>query len=87
MGAHEKEDPVRLTMTVVDTRGLGARPRHVTIEAPSGTRFGEIRAELADVVGVPGCGFRTDGRLVTDDAVVGAPPLLRACPPDDHPRG
>src|SRR6476660_7546974 len=72
MGAHEKEDPVRLTMTVVDTRGLGARPRHVTIEAPSGTRFGEIRPELADVGGV-----RTDGRLVTDDALVGAPPLLR----------
>jgi len=77
MGAHEKEDPVRLTMTVVDTRGLGARPRHVTIEAPSGTRFGEIRPELADVAGVRGCGFRTDGRLVTDDALVGAPPLLR----------
>ncbi|WP_020144402.1 FtsK/SpoIIIE domain-containing protein [Terracoccus sp. 273MFTsu3.1] len=68
---------MRLTMTVVDTRVPGARPRHVTIEAPSGTRFGEIRRELTEISGVPSCGFRTDGHLVTDDALVGAPPLLR----------
>ncbi len=76
-GGREKEDPVRLTMTVIDTRVLGPRSRHVTIEGPSGTRFGEIRSELTEVAGVPGCGFRSGGRLVTDDALVGAPPLLR----------
>ena len=86
-GGHEKEDPVRLTMTVIDTRVLGPRSRHVTIEAPSGTRFGEIRSELTDVAGVPGCGFRAGGRLVTDDALVGAPPLLRGCAADRHPAG
>ena len=77
MEKQEKEASVHLTMSVIDTRGVDATPRHVTIEASAGTRFGDVRRQLAAVAGNPGCGFRIDGRLVIDGDVVGSPPLLR----------
>ena len=68
---------MRLSMTVVDPSRVSA-PRHdVVIEAPSGTPFGMVRAELADVSGSPGPGFAAGGRVVSDDSIVGEPPLLR----------
>ena len=68
---------MRLTMTLIDTHEVGLAPRHVTIEAPSGTVFGAVRPRLNDIALVQGSGFRIDGRLVSDGDVVGSPPLLR----------
>ncbi len=56
----------------------------------SGTPFGDVRSRLADIAGVPGCGFRVERRLLADTDVLGAPPLLRGAlltiaRPDDPP--
>ncbi|GGN03862.1 cell division protein FtsK [Terrabacter tumescens] len=83
---------MQLTMTVIDTRRPSA-PRHVLVEAASGTRFEDVRSQLSELVGVPGCAFRTEGRPVMGSDVLGAPPLLRgvlltvACPDDPPPTG
>ena len=68
---------MQLTMTVVDPARPTAPRCHVVVDAPSGTRFGSVRAELAHVVGAPGGRFDVGGRQVTDDQVLGRPPLLR----------
>ena len=83
---------MHLTMTVIDTQRAAVAPRHVLVEAESGTLFGEVRSRLADIAGVPGCGFRVERRLLADTDVLGAPPLLRGvlltvARPDDPPAG
>jgi len=77
-------------MTVIDTQRAAVAPRHVLVEAESGTLFGDVRSQLADIAGVPGCGFRVERRLLADTDVLGAPPLLRGvlltvARPDDPP--
>src|SRR6478736_401182 len=77
-------------MTVIDTQRAAVGPRHVLVEAESGTLFGDVRSQLADIAGVPGCGFRVERRLLADTDVLGAPPLLRGvlltvARPDDPP--
>ncbi len=81
---------MHLTMTVIDTQRAAVAPRHVLVEAESGTLFGDVRSQLADIAGVPGCGFRVERRLLADTDVLGAPPLLRGvlltvARPDDPP--
>ena len=44
---------MHLTMTVIDTQRAALAPRHVLVEAESGTLFGDVRSQLADVAGVP----------------------------------
>lgn len=68
---------MRLTITVVDPSRTSAPRRHVTIEAPAGTPFGRVRAELGEVVSAAGSRFAAAGHTLDDDAVVGEPPLLR----------
>ncbi|MBC9822741.1 FtsK/SpoIIIE domain-containing protein [Terrabacter sp. MAHUQ-38] len=68
---------MRLTITVVDPSRASAPRRHVTIEAPAGTPFGRVRSQLGQVVSATGARFAADGRMVSDDAVIGVPPLLR----------
>ncbi|WP_344065089.1 FtsK/SpoIIIE domain-containing protein [Terrabacter lapilli] len=52
--------------------------RHVTIDAATGTVFGDLRARLAVAAGVAASDdLHVDGRLVEDRDVVGEPPLLR----------
>ncbi|GAA2742756.1 FtsK/SpoIIIE domain-containing protein [Terrabacter aerolatus] len=68
---------MHLTMTVIDPRRAAVAPRQVFVEAGSGTRFEDVRPQLAELVGAPGCGFRAEGRTVEDADVLGAPPLMR----------
>ncbi|GAA2487937.1 FtsK/SpoIIIE domain-containing protein [Terrabacter carboxydivorans] len=68
---------MHLPLTVIDPRRAAVAPRQVVVVAASGTPFAEVRPKLADLVGVPGCGFRIEGRTVADTDVVGARPLMR----------
>lgn len=68
---------MRVTITVVDPSRASAPRHHVTIEAPVGTPFGQVRAELGTVVSAARARFATAGRTLADDTIVGEPPLLR----------
>ncbi|MFC7594736.1 FtsK/SpoIIIE domain-containing protein [Terrabacter sp. GCM10028922] len=69
---------MRLTMSVVVLTQAGGQRRHVTIEAPSGTPFSMVRADLAAALGGGDqvLSFAVDGQPV-DDATLGRPPLLQ----------
>ncbi|MER7073869.1 FtsK/SpoIIIE domain-containing protein [Terrabacter sp. NPDC000476] len=67
---------MRIPLTVVDLHA-GGPPRDLLVDAPPGTPFGRIRAEIATAAGCDGAHLTCDGRPVGDDAELGRPPLLR----------
>ncbi|GAA5033897.1 FtsK/SpoIIIE domain-containing protein [Terrabacter aeriphilus] len=67
---------MRIPLTVVDPHA-GGPPCDLLVEAPPGTPFGRIRAEVATAAGCDGGHLVCDGRPVGDDAELGRPPLLR----------
>ncbi|MFM6847660.1 MAG: FHA domain-containing protein, partial [Terrabacter sp.] len=72
---------MHLTVTVIDPEQLGTAPRHVTIDAPVGTPFAELRAPLAAAVGRAQASeessFSIEGVVVLDHDRVGELPLVR----------
>ncbi|MEW1955085.1 FtsK/SpoIIIE domain-containing protein [Terrabacter sp. NPDC080008] len=68
---------MRLTLSVLDRGATDGPVRHITVDAATGTTFGRVRARFAAAAGVAAEELRVDGRLVTDDDVLGQPPLLR----------
>lgn len=68
---------MRLTFSVLHRRGAEQHVRHVTIDAASGTTFGEVRTRLAAAAGVVSDGLSVQGRLVDDHDTLGQPPLMR----------
>jgi S-DNA-T family DNA segregation ATPase FtsK/SpoIIIE len=66
---------VRLRLTLLDRTLTAAPGREVVVEAPEGTTFGAVRAELAALA--RSTEFSVDAHLVHDSAVLGEEPLLR----------
>ena len=69
-------DRVHLELVILDRDDGHDGAVVAAVEAAPGTRFGDVRRELAETAGCAGSSFWCGARAVADDDVLGMPPLL-----------